>query len=69
MALDYTGIIKNNDVVRGKFSLCETNSADLSRKEFFPPSTYISIERQDVLNICRIILLIITRYKMASILF
>jgi hypothetical protein len=45
MALDYTGIIKNNDVVRGNFSLCETNSADLSRKEFFPPSTYISIER------------------------
>jgi hypothetical protein len=40
--------IKNNERVRGKFSLCETNSRNQSRKEFFPLSTYISIERKDM---------------------
>jgi hypothetical protein len=50
-------IIKNNYVVRGTFSLCETNSrnpreksngTDLSRKEFFPLSINISVERMDM---------------------
>jgi hypothetical protein len=47
MALDYStsDIIKNNELLRGKFSLCYTNSTAKSRKEFFPPTTqYISIE-------------------------
>jgi hypothetical protein len=47
MALDYStpDIIKNNERVRGIFSLCGTNSTDTSRKEFFPPTTQnISIE-------------------------
>jgi len=61
-------IIKNIDVVRGNFSSCEEYAAGLSRKEFFRLSTHIPIERHDVLNICRIMLSIITRYKMASIL-
>jgi hypothetical protein len=38
-------IIKNNELVRGKFSLCEQYAAHQSRKEFFPLSAYISIER------------------------
>jgi hypothetical protein len=29
-------IIKNNDVVRGNFSLSEAGAAAASRKEFFP---------------------------------
>ncbi|MFL6360449.1 MAG: hypothetical protein ACJ72V_14050, partial [Nitrososphaeraceae archaeon] len=39
-------IIKNNELVRDKFSLCGTNSTHPSRKEFFPPTTQsISIEQ------------------------
>jgi hypothetical protein len=34
-------IIKNNELVRGKFSLCETKGTDPPRKEFFPPTTSI----------------------------
>jgi hypothetical protein len=32
----YDNIIKSNEVVRGKFSLCDTNGTDALRKEFFP---------------------------------
>jgi hypothetical protein len=36
---------KNNDILRGKISLYETNnSTDPSRKEFFSPSHSISIQ-------------------------
>jgi hypothetical protein len=38
-------IIKNNNVVWGNFSLSEGSAAALSRKEFFPLSTCISIEK------------------------
>jgi hypothetical protein len=50
MAVDYStsDIIKNNELLRGKFSLRDTNIADLSYKEFFPPTTQsISIEGLD----------------------
>jgi hypothetical protein len=43
MALDCStsDIIKNNELARGKFSLCEINRTDPLRKEFFPPTTSI----------------------------
>jgi hypothetical protein len=38
MALDYStpDIIKNNELVKGEFSLCEYSGIDLSHKEFSP---------------------------------
>jgi hypothetical protein len=51
MALDYTGIIKNNELVRGKFSLCGTNSTDPSHKEFLSKSSVAPDLRMKLYNL------------------
>jgi hypothetical protein len=45
MALDYTDIIKNNEIVKGIFSSCYTE-IDTKHEEIFPPIIQnISIEQ------------------------